>query len=474
MTGTRLDVLAIGDAVVDVIATAEDSFLDEEGLVKGSMQVLDAAGATRLYARMSQARETSGGSAANTMAGVAALGGRAGFVGQVSNDQLGEIFTHDIRALGVEFLTPARKGGEPTGRCLILVTPDAQRTMNTFRGAAHELSAEALDHQQIRDAAILYLEAYLWRSPGPRAAMDQAMATAHAAGRKVAFTLSDIACIRPHRAEMMAMLEAGAIDLLFANENEIMALADTGDRASAVAAIQDKVPLIVVTCGSEGAMAIERGVKTSVPIARIGAGVVDTTGAGDLFAAGFLVGQTQGRSLEDALKFAEIARNLGGEMARRGIGLVYGGGRLGLMGVVADAVLAGGGEVYGVIPQALVDLEVAHTGCTELHLVANMHERKAMMTDLTDAFVAIPGGVGTFDELFEAWSWNALGYHAKPFAILNVDGFWDSMITFLDHVTVSGFMSPARRAQLQVADDIDGMIDGLDAAIGATEAKMVW
>jgi uncharacterized protein (TIGR00730 family) len=173
-------------------------------------------------------------------------------------------------------------------------------------------------------------------------------------------------------------------------------------------------------------------------------------------------------------RFAELAGNLGTEMARRGIGLVYGGGRLGLMGVVADAVLAGGGEVHGVIPQALVDLEVAHTGCTELHLVANMHERKALMTELTDAFVAIPGGVGTFDELFEAWSWNALGYHAKPFAILNVDGFWDSMITFLDHVTVSGFMSPERRGQLQIADSIDGMIDGLDAAIGATEAKMVW
>ena len=307
MTGTRLDVLAIGDAVVDVIAVAEDSFLEEEGLVKGSMQVLDAAGATRLYARMSQARETSGGSAANTMAGVAALGGRAGFVGQVSSDQLGEIFTHDIRALGVEFLTPPKKGGEPTGRCLILVTPDAQRTMNTFRGAAHELSAAALDHQQIRDAAILYLEAYLWRSAGPRAAMEEAMATAHAAGRKVAFTLSDIACIKPHRAEMMAMLEAGAIDLLFANENEIMELAGTGDRASAVAAIQDRVPLVVVTCGSEGAMAVERGVKASVPIARIGAGVVDTTGAGDLFAAGFLVGQAQGRSLEDSLRMGSIA-----------------------------------------------------------------------------------------------------------------------------------------------------------------------
>src|SRR5688500_12108102 len=158
------------------------------------MQVLDAEGATRLYALMRQAQETSGGSAANTMAGVAALGRRAGFVGQVADDQLGEIFSHDIRALGVEFDTPPLKGGAPTGRCLILVTPDAQRTMNTFRGAAHELTVDALDADQIRGSAILYLEAYLWRSKGPRAAMEEAMRIAHAAGRKVAFTLSDIAC----------------------------------------------------------------------------------------------------------------------------------------------------------------------------------------------------------------------------------------------------------------------------------------
>jgi len=307
VTETRLDVLAIGDAVVDVIAAAEDRFLVAEGLVKGSMQVLDADGATRLYAQMRQARETSGGSAANTMAGVAALGGRAGFVGQVADDQLGEIFTHDIRALGVEFLTPPRAGGPPTGRCLILVTPDAQRTMNTFRGAAHELTADVLDADQIRGAAILYLEAYLWRSAGPRAAMEQAMGIAHAAGRKVAFTLSDIACIAPHRTEMMAMIESGAIDLLFANENEIRELADLPDRDAAIAALEDKVPLIVVTCGSGGAMAVERGDKAKVPIARIGAGIVDTTGAGDLFAAGFLVGQARGRGLEESLRIGAIA-----------------------------------------------------------------------------------------------------------------------------------------------------------------------
>jgi uncharacterized protein (TIGR00730 family) len=172
--------------------------------------------------------------------------------------------------------------------------------------------------------------------------------------------------------------------------------------------------------------------------------------------------------------FAEAARLTGEEMARRGIGLVYGGGKLGLMGVVADAVLAGGGEVFGVIPQALVDLEVAHEGLTELHLVANMHERKAKMTELTDAFVALPGGIGTFDELFEAWTWNALGYHAKPFALLNVAGFWDGLIAFLDTATMSGFMSPARRAQLIVAGGVEEALDTLSAAAGAGERKMVW
>ena len=181
-----------------------------------------------------------------------------------------------------------------------------------------------------------------------------------------------------------------------------------------------------------------------------------------------------GSSMGSDPAFADAARALGETMAAQGVALVYGGGRLGLMGVVADAVLGSGGEVYGVIPQALIDLEVAHTGLTELHVVANMHERKAKMTDLTDAFVALPGGIGTYDELFEAWTWNALGYHAKPFAVLNVAGFWDEMIRFLDHATTSGFMSPARRAQLVLADGIDDVLARLDAAIDASEKKMVW
>jgi uncharacterized protein (TIGR00730 family) len=165
---------------------------------------------------------------------------------------------------------------------------------------------------------------------------------------------------------------------------------------------------------------------------------------------------------------------IGAEMAARGIELVYGGGRLGLMGVVADAVLGAGGKAHGVIPQALIDLEVAHRGLTALHIVTSMHERKAKMTELTDAFVALPGGIGTLDELFEAWTWNALGYHAKPFALLNVNGFWDGMVGFLDQVTANGFMSPARRAQLIVAPEIPQAIEMLDSALGASERKMVW
>ena len=181
-----------------------------------------------------------------------------------------------------------------------------------------------------------------------------------------------------------------------------------------------------------------------------------------------------GSSMGSDAAFRGAAQAIGEAMAANGIGLVYGGGKLGLMGVVADAVLGNGGEAYGVIPQALIDLEVAHQGLTELHVVTTMHERKAKMTELADAFVALPGGIGTYDELFEAWTWNALGYHAKPFALLNVSGFWDHMIRFLDHATASGFMSPARRAQLLVAENIEEAIAKLDAAVGASEKKMVW
>jgi len=172
--------------------------------------------------------------------------------------------------------------------------------------------------------------------------------------------------------------------------------------------------------------------------------------------------------------FAEAARALTREMAARGVDLVYGGGRLGLMGIIADTMLEAGGRVYGVIPQALVDHEVAHLGCTELHTVANMHERKAKMTELCDAFIALPGGIGTLDELFEAWTWNALGYHAKPFCLLNVHGFWDGLAGFMDHVSASGFLSQARREQLLKAETPAEALDRLDEAARSAAQGVTW
>jgi len=306
VTEPRLDVLAIGDAIVDVIASAEDEFLAEEGLVKGSMRLIDADEATRLYAHMGQARETSGGSAANTMAGIAAMGGRAGFVGQVAADQLGEIFAHDIRALGVEYRTPPKGEDIPTGRCLILVTPDGQRTMNTFAGASHTLAVDAIDAEQIRSAAILYLEAYLWVPDGPRQAMLEAIEIAHAAERKVALTLSDIACIAKRRDSFVSLIGDGSVDLLFANEQEIKALAGEPDFERALASFETKVPLVVVTCSEKGAIAMDSGRRIHVAAAPVDK-VVDTTGAGDLFAAGFLYGQSHGRSIEDSLRLGSLA-----------------------------------------------------------------------------------------------------------------------------------------------------------------------
>jgi sugar/nucleoside kinase (ribokinase family) len=306
LTDTDYDVLAIGDAVVDVIAPADDGLLAAEGVPKGSMRVLDADEADRLYARMGPAQETSGGSAANSMAGIAALGGRAAFVGQVGPDQLGTIFTHDIRAQGVTFDTPSLAGDISTGRCLILVTPDAQRTMNTYRGASEHLSVDAIDADQIARAAILYLEAYLWDHAKPRIAMKKAADFAHEAGRAVAFTLSDIACIGRHRPDFTELVESGRVDILFGNEDEVRALAGTADLDAAMAALAKNVDLCVITCGAEGAMAIRGGEIVSVPAVKPRA-LVDTTGAGDLFAAGFLAAHAWGRPLDASLALGAAA-----------------------------------------------------------------------------------------------------------------------------------------------------------------------
>lgn len=306
MTEARLDVLAIGNAIVDVIADCDDAFLEAEGLAKGMMRLIDAAEATRLYEHMGPARQISGGSAGNTAAGVAALGGKAGFIGQVAPDQLGEFYRHDLTATGVEFTTPAADLGEPTARSMVLVTPDAHRTMNTFLGAAQLLPSAALDEQQIAGAAILYLEGYLWDPETPRYAMVRAIELAREAGRKVAFTLSDTFCIDRHRDGFNQLIDQGRIDILFANEAEILMLTGATSCELAVEAIQSKVETLVVTRSEDGALAAQRGEGARVPAEPV-AKVVDTTGAGDLFAAGFLFGQTNGRSLEDSLRIGAIA-----------------------------------------------------------------------------------------------------------------------------------------------------------------------
>jgi sugar/nucleoside kinase (ribokinase family) len=303
---SRLDVLAIGNAIVDVIASADEAFLQEEKLDKGSMRLIDAAEAERLYGRMRPGRETSGGSAANTVAGVAALGCKAGFIGQVADDQLGQVFTHDIRALGVEFETPPSNGEVPTARCLILVTPDAQRTMNTFLGASQYLPPAAIDVSQIEAAAILYLEGYLWDPEEPRAAMERAIEIARNAGRKVAFTLSDSFCVERHRDGFLQLIDSGRIDILFANEAEMKSMAQTDDLDVAIAQFAPKVPILVVTRSEKGALAIENGTRAEVPAEPIDQ-IVDTTGAGDLFAAGFLAGQARGYPLEQRLRMGAIA-----------------------------------------------------------------------------------------------------------------------------------------------------------------------
>lgn len=305
MTEPTLDIVAIGNAIVDVLAPAEDALIAELGLTKGGMQLVDAEGADALYSRMGSAIEASGGSAANTIAGMAALGQACGFIGQIADDQFGKVFTHDIRALGVEFNTPARVGAPSTGQCLIFVSPNGDRTMNTFLGAAQYLGTTSLDRNMIESAAILYLEGYLWNADASRAAMGEAIQIAKQAGRKVAFTLSEIFVILGHGEDFRAMMARGDIDILFANEGEITTLMGTEDFDAAIAAAAAQVPTLVVTRSEKGAVAVQNGVTTIVNAQPID-NVVDTTGAGDLFAAGFLSGQAQGRSVKDSLTMGAI------------------------------------------------------------------------------------------------------------------------------------------------------------------------
>ncbi|MGN6154589.1 MAG: adenosine kinase [Sphingomicrobium sp.] len=306
MNQKTVDVLAIGNAIVDVITDADDAFLERQGMAKGSMRLIDASEAERLYGAMGPGRELSGGSAANTVAGLAALGLKTAFVGQLGDDELGQIFAHDIRSLGVDFRTPPRSDAGPTARCLILVTADAQRTMNTFLGAAQNLDTAAIDPASVAGARILYLEGYLWDPEQPRAAMQAAIDAAHSAGTKVAFTLSDGFVVERHRADFLRLIDEGKIDILFANEQEFLHLAQATELQSAIDAFAAKIPTLVVTRSEHGALACSGAERAQVPAEPIER-LVDTTGAGDLFAAGFLAGQAKGRSLEDSLRLGAIA-----------------------------------------------------------------------------------------------------------------------------------------------------------------------
>lgn len=300
-----LDVIAIGNAIVDVMAPATEEEVTRLGLAKGGMTLIDTERAHALYEAMGPAREISGGSAANTLAGLAALGAKCAFIGQVANDQLGEVFAHDIRAGGIDFNTPPRGEDPATARCLIFVTPDGQRTMNTYLGASQYLPAAALDDTMIASASVLYLEGYLWDPEEPRGAMRRAIAAARGAGRQIAFTLSDAFVISRHGDDFRALIEQGEIDILFANEHELAALTGIEDFDAGIALLAPKVPTLVVTRSENGAHAVSNGEHVHVPAEPV-TKVVDTTGAGDLFAAGFLFGHVRGQSLTECLRLGAI------------------------------------------------------------------------------------------------------------------------------------------------------------------------
>lgn len=295
MEAPRFDVIGIGNAIVDVLVHAEDGLLDSEGLTKGAMTLIDAGEAKRLYEKIGAAIECSGGSAANTIAGLASLGGAGAFVGKVHDDQLGEVFRHDIRALGVFFETPPTMIGPPTATSMILVTPDAQRTMQTFLGACVELGPDDIDLEQIADAEVTYLEGYLWDPPAAKEAFLKAAEGAHQAGRKVSLSLSDPFCVDRHRQDFLDLTEHH-VDILFANEQEIMSLYRVEVFDDAVRAVRGHCEIAALTRGEKGSVIVSGDEVQSVDAEPANA-LADTTGAGDAYAAGFLFGVTSGRDL---------------------------------------------------------------------------------------------------------------------------------------------------------------------------------
>ncbi|MCE7887862.1 MAG: adenosine kinase [Alphaproteobacteria bacterium PRO2] len=305
----KLGVVAVGNALVDVLSQATDNFIaaqkKKHGMEKGAMTLIDEPRAVELYSEMGPGIETSGGSAANTMAGFASFGGKGGFIGKVANDKLGQTFQHDIRAQGVTFTTVPLAIGAPTGRCLILVTPDAQRTMNTFLGASVELNEDDIDEKLVASAQVTYLEGYLFDREQAKRAFVRAADAAHDAGQRVALTLSDPFCVDRHRGDFRKLVE-NHIDILFANEDEIISLYQTKNFEQAAATVKDKCEIAVLTRSEKGAVVLGRGEQIAVPAAPV-AKIVDTTGAGDQFAAGFLYGFTEKMPLEKCAKLGAAA-----------------------------------------------------------------------------------------------------------------------------------------------------------------------
>ena len=306
MQNAKFDVTGIGNAIVDVLAQADDALLEKHGLPKGAMNLIDAETADRLYSVMGSGIEASGGSAANTIAGIAALGGKTAYIGKVAQDQLGEVFTHDLRAVGVTYDTAPLVGGLPTARSLIFVTPDAQRTMQTFLGATSQLGPEDVNMGYITGSKVVYLEGYLWDQPRAKEAMRNAAIAAHNWGVKVAFTLSDSFCVGRYRAEFLELVEEH-VDILFANEHEILSLYEVEKFDDALQKVRGQTEIAALTRSEKGSVVL-RGNEVHVIDAVPGVKVVDTTGAGDAYAAGFLYAYTQGWDLAKAGR-------LGGAMA---------------------------------------------------------------------------------------------------------------------------------------------------------------
>jgi len=304
LSNASLDVLGVGNAIVDVLAETPDAFLEAEGIAKGGMTLIDTPRANALYSRMPPGIEMSGGSAANTMAGIASLGGRCAYIGKVADDQLGAVFAHDIQAIGVAYATAPLLKGEPTARCLILITPDAQRSMNTFLGASSYLDETDIDASLIASAQVTYLEGYLFDRPEAKSAFFAAAKIAHAAGRKVALTLSDTFCVARHHAEFTELVNH--VDILFANESEAAALTGESEFDASVRALAGKCPTVCVTHGPRGSVIAAAGKIHEIAAAPVDR-VVDTTGAGDLYAAGVLYGITAGLDLPAAGRIASIA-----------------------------------------------------------------------------------------------------------------------------------------------------------------------